>query len=407
MKNFLSICIAILCVFSVQAQQTREEQKAMALHRKIFTIDSHTDTPLRLTRAGFDFFADNSENSWSRVDYPRMKDGQLDAVFFAAFTGQGPLSPDGRTKAYNDALKICDSVESLCRNNPNKLNLCLTSAQALENHKKNIISIFLGMENAYPLGTDTSLLRFFYQKGIRYVTVCHTKNNDLCDSSTDTLLHDGLSDTGRLMIDQMNQLGIMVDVSHLSDKSFYDIIDMSKAPVIASHSCARAICDSPRNMYDEMLISLAANGGVIQLCILSDYVKSIKQSAERDTAMVLLWRKYVDWDKMTPEQYKSYWVDRQEIDKKHPRQLATISDAVDHIDHIVKTIGINHVGIGTDFDGGGGLADCKDSSELWRITLELIRRGYSKEDIAKIWGGNFLCVMREVEMVAFTLNNAN
>lgn len=403
MKKLLVMFCVVGLTSVTFAQFSKEEKKAQKLHQKIFTLDSHTDTPLRLTRQGFDFFTNNSENTWSRVDYPRMKNGQLDAVFFAAFTGQGPLTKEGRDKAYRDAVIICDSVESLCLRNPEKLSLCISADNALKNHYENRISIFLGLENGYPLGTDTSLLRYFYNRGVRYVTLSHTKNNDLCDSSTDTLLHGGLSAAGKSVLEKMNALGMMVDVSHISDASFYDVIKLSKAPIIASHSCARAICDNPRNISDEMLLALAANGGVIQMCILSDYVKKIVQSPERDTAMTLLWRKYEDWDKMTPEQYKSFWAERQEIDKKYPRTLATVSDAVDHIDHIVKLIGIDYVGIGTDFDGGGGLSDCRDSSELWRITLELMRRGYSEKDIAKIWGKNFLRVMKETEMVGFTI----
>jgi membrane dipeptidase len=257
-------------------------------------------------------------------------------------------------------------------------------------------AIFIGVENGFPLGLDLNIVEVFYNKGARYITLCHTKNNDICDSSTDTTEHNGLSAYGEEVVLEMNRLGMMVDVSHISDSSFYDVINLSKTPVIASHSCARAICDNPRNLNDDMLKKLAENGGVIQMCILSDYVKAPKPYPERDSAQNTLRVKYRGFDDLTKEEMAMARKEWYAIDTIFPRKLATVSDAVDHIDHMVKVAGIDHVGIGTDFDGGGGLADCQDVSQLGNITLELVNRGYSEDEIQKIWGGNIMRVLQKV-----------
>jgi membrane dipeptidase len=192
----------------------------------------------------------------------------------------------------------------------------------------------------------------------------------------------------------------MIDVSHMSDKSFYDVVKLSKTPVIASHSCSRTICDNPRNMTDSMLIKLKENGGVIQMCILSDYVKKIEQDTNRINAQNELRIKYKHFKDLSDEEYKSAVKDWYAIDSIYPARLATVSDVVDHIDHMVKIIGIDHIGIGTDFDGGGGVKDCFDVSEMQNITIELYKRGYSEEDIRKIWGENFMRVFRKVQELA-------
>jgi membrane dipeptidase len=196
---------------------------------------------------------------------------------------------------------------------------------------------------------------------------------------------------------------MLVDVSHVSDESFYDVIELSKAPIIASHSCARAICDHPRNLDDEMLKTLAQNGGVIQMCILSDYVKEPEPNPERDKAFEELRNSFANFEQMSPEEQKIARGKWQELQEKYPQKLATVPDVVDHIDHIVKVAGIDHVGIGTDFDGGGGVDGCNDVSEMGNITLELVKRGYSEEEIRKIWGANFIRVFREAERISAEL----
>ena len=240
------------------------------------------------------------------------------------------------------------------------------------------------------------MINVYYDLGVRYITLCHTKNNDICDSSTDTTEYNGLSEFGEQVVEEMNSLGMMIDVSHISDSSYYDVLSITKSPIIASHSCARAVCDNPRNLTDDMLKLLAKNNGVIQLCILSDYVKKPEPNPERDSCQQVVRENYRYFQDLTDEEMENTRRDWYAIDTIFPAKYATVADAVNHIDHIVEVIGIDYVGIGTDFDGGGGLEDCTDVSQLGNITFELVKRGYSEADIEKIWGGNIMRVMREV-----------
>jgi membrane dipeptidase len=261
-------------------------------------------------------------------------------------------------------------------------------------------AIFIGIENGYPLGHDLSLIKHFYDRGARYITLCHTRNNDICDSSHDSTAFGGLSEFGKKVVAEMNHVGMMIDVSHASDQSFYDVITLSKSPVIASHSCARALCDHDRNLTDDMLLKLAENGGVIQVCILSAYVKKTPPNTQRDSAEAALRIKFRNFEDLTDAEMEQASKEWHENERKFPEALASVSDVVNHIDHIVKIAGIDHVGIGTDFDGGGELEDCYDVSQMKNITIELLRRGYSDEDVQKIWGGNLMRVMSEVKKKA-------
>ncbi len=293
-------------------------------------------------------------------------------------------------------MQQIDSIHSHLARSGHTAGLAFTPGDAYRLEKEGKRTVFIGIENGYPVGDDLSNIAYFYGKGARYITLCHTRNNHICDSSTDTTEHNGLSSFGEEVVREMNRLGMMVDVSHISDSSFYDVLAVTSVPVIASHSCARAICDHPRNLNDDMLRALAANGGVIQMCILSDYVKTPAPNPERDSAFQAIREKYRYFTDLTEEEEKAARRDWHRADSLHPRVLATVSDAVDHIDHMVNVAGIDHVGIGTDFDGGGGLADCQDASQLVNITVELYRRGYSPEEIRKIWGGNIMRVMQQV-----------
>ena len=367
MRIFISIGIMLSILISGnlagQTSITGLDKKVEDIHRKILTIDSHNDTPQHLMEAGFDISKRHDPvKDHSKVDFPRMRYGGEDASFFAVFVSQGKRSNDGDFKAKERADALIDSIYAVVERFSGEAGIAVSPADAYKLKRQGKRAIFLGMENGYPIGDDLSLINYFFNKGVRYITLCHTRNNDICDSSTDTTEHDGLSEFGNSVVKFMNRTGVMVDVSHISDKSFYDVIALSQAPVIASHSCARALCDNRRNMTDDMLQALAKNGGVIQMCFLSAYVK------KSDTA------------------------------------LATISDVVDHIDHIVKVAGIDHVGIGTDFDGGGGVRGCFDVSEMKNITRELLNRGYTTGDIRKIWGGNLMRVMLKVSKIAKRIN---
>lgn len=374
-------------------------EHAIQLHKEMVTIDTHNDTPLEFLRFGFDFSGEKNSARGSRVDLLRMEKGGLDAAFFAVFIGQGECTPEKYEKVNKRVLEILGAVHTQVARYPNRAGIATAPDDIYRLKKEGRRAIYIGVENGYPIGTDITLLRKYYDLGARYVTLCHTRNNQICSSSTDkdTLADKGVSDFGREVIKEMNRLGMMVDVSHISDKSLSDVLQISAVPVIASHSCSRAICDNPRNLSDSMLVRMAKNGGVVQMCILSDYVKKIERTPKRDSARMALRKKYNNFQDLTPAQDSMASIDWNLIDENYHQKLATVSDVVDHIDHMVKVMGIEHVGIGTDFDGGGGVDGCKDVSQIMNITVELIRRGYSDNDIKKIWGENVLRVFRAAQ----------
>ena len=412
MKNIirlsaLAISISFLLLSACNNPKTDEEIKKLALsiHESVLTIDTHNDTPMRLDNPDFNIGeSHDSHKGGGKVDFPRMKQGGEDGTFFAVFIGQGKRDKEGNQKAYNKAIKTFNNIYDALDKHSDLAGLATTPKDAYDLEKEGKRAIFIGIENGYLIGNDLSRVEEFYDLGARYITLCHTKNNDICDSSTDKNgpEYGGLSPFGEKVVKEMNRLGIMVDISHVSDESFYDAIKLSKAPIIASHSSSRAICDSPRNLTDDMLLALADNGGVIQICILSSYLKKQKPNPERDSAYAALWTKYDQIAKDDSIGRAALSQERRDIRKKYPTQMATVKDAVDHIDHIVDLIGIDHVGIGTDFDGGGGIEGCYDVTEMPNITIELVKRGYSKKDIRKIWGGNIMRVLQEVEDIAAT-----
>jgi membrane dipeptidase len=376
------------------------EKKAAKIHKRILTVDAHTDTPMRLLRTEFDIGVRHEPGrEGGMIDLPRMKEGGLDAAFFAVFVGQGPRDADANEKAKNRALEVLHKIHETVNNNSSQAGIALTPDDAYRLQMEDKRAIFMGMENGYPVGKDLSLVQEYYDLGIRYITLCHTSNNDICDSSTDDdgPIHGGLSDFGKQIVREMNRLGIMVDVSHASDDVVKQALEISTAPVIASHSCAKAICDNPRNLDDELLKLIAEKNGVIQVCMLSDYVKKIDQHPVREEAEAKLRAQYKKYSTMSDEEREQLREEWDRMNQEYPKNLATVSDFVDHIDHIVKVAGIDHVGIGSDFDGGGRLNDCRDVSQFGNITLELVKRGYSEQDIEKIWAGNLMRVFTDVE----------
>lgn len=375
------------------------------LHERVLTIDTHCDTPLHMMNETWKIGErhEPGKSGSGKVDLPRMKEGGLDAQFFAVFVGQGKRTPAGYTKAQQRANQLLDKIYQMYAEYPDLVELASRPDDAYRIEKLGKRAIYIGMENGYPIGKDLSMIKKYYDRGIRYITLCHIKNNDICDSSNDPLgpEHHGLSEFGRQVVAEMNRLGMIVDVSHISDEAFYDVVEVSQAPVIASHSCARAVCDNPRNLSDDMLKALAQNGGVLQMCIFSNYVKEIQQDPEKEaarkTALEKLKKKYGNWDEIEDEKIRQVYRDEwHAVYEKYPPKRATVQDVVDHIDHVVNLIGIDYIGIGTDFDGGGAVKGCNDVSEMGNITQELVRRGYSEEDVRKIWGGNFMRVFREV-----------
>jgi membrane dipeptidase len=377
------------------------EKKAAEIHQAVFTIDSHTDAPLRLMQKGFDMsVSHDARKEYTKIDFPRMKEGGLDGVFFAVFVSQGPRNPEAYEKVRLRAVMLFDTIDAVVIRNHDLAGPAVTPADGYRLAKCGKRAVFTGIENGYAIGKDLSLISTFYLRGARYITLCHTKNNDICDSSTDSVENNGLSQFGYEVVQEMNHVGMMVDISHISDKAVKDVLAFTKAPVIASHSCARAICDNPRNLDDQLLKAVAKNGGVVQMCILSDYVKTPAPNPARDSARSAVRKKFHDFDGLSDEEMKAARVEWNAINDLFPQKLATVSEVVDHIDHMVRVAGIDHVGIGTDFDGGGGVEGCYDVSQMGNITLELVRRGYSKSEIRKIWGGNFMRVMKKTEKVA-------
>ncbi len=389
------------CKSNSSKEISRDE--AVGIHQSLLTIDSHTDTPLRFSRRSTDLSKrSDPRRRGGKLDFPRMQEGGLDGVFFAVFVGQGPRTPEENEKVKREALMLFDSIHAVVDRSADLAAIALYADDLEAISQQGKKAVYIGIENGYPVGKDLSLVSRFYDLGARYITLCHTRNNDICDSSTDRdgPEHGGISDFGREVVREMNRLGIMIDVSHMSDEAFDDVVEVSKAPVIASHSNARVVCDNPRNLSDEMLLKLADNGGVIQLCLVSDYVAEMPAYPERDSARKVLWAKYDNWSEMDDSAKLALEQEYYDLNRKYPPNLATVSQFCDHIDHVVDLVGIDHVGFGSDYDGGAALEDCFDVTELPNITHELLIRGYSRSDLQKFWSGNLLRVMKEVEKAA-------
>ena len=386
---------------SSQQKETDLATQVSTLHDKVLTVDTHADTPSRLLREDWDIGErhESTGRRASKIDLPRMAEGGLDAEFFAVFVGQGARTPEGYAAAKDRAYRMLDAIHKMCEDYPELVALATTPEDAYRIENEGKRAAFIGMENGYPIGRDLSMIEKYYDRGVRYITLCHSADNDICDSSTDRggPEDNGLSEFGKEVVAECNRLGIMVDVSHVSEESFFDIVETTKAPIIASHSSVRALCDHPRNLTDEQLKTLAKNGGVTQICFVSSFVKEQPPNPERDAALEVLREKYGSRRNIQDEAAKAKVMEEyQEIYEKYPDERTTLHELVDHIDHVVELIGVDHVGIGTDFDGGGGVEGCNDVSEMPNITEELLKRGYSEEDIRKIWGGNIMRVFSRV-----------
>ena len=399
----LALCAFLVATCLTGCGDRPADQAPAAVHARILTLDTHMDTPLMLMRPGFDFSERHDTlTTLSQVDLPRLREGQLDAGFWAVFISQEDLTPEGLAAAEAQADATFATLLSLIDQYPNDLALATTPEEVRATVADGKHAVLIGVENGYALGGKLENVERFYQLGARYIGLTHTANNTLGDSSTDKgePLNDGLSDFGRQVVAEMNRLGIMVDVSHVSDSTFWDVLETSTAPPIASHSSARAVYDHPRNLTDDQLRAIAERGGVVQVNTLSGYVAKVEQSAERRQALAEMGQRIGMSGGTREEQMALFWAAMTEINTTYPPTLATLADVGDHIDHLVKVMGIDHVGVGADFDGGGGVTGMNDVSEIPNLTAELLRRGYSEDDIAKIWGGNLLRVMGEVQALA-------
>ena len=338
-----------LPIFQWLIGEARQYREACRTHSRILTLDTHCDTPM--------FFPQNvlfdHRDTRILVDLHKMDEGRQDATIMVAYLPQNPAAgdPASHAKAYADS--IFDKIENIVAGNSNYISIARTPADLWTNKREGRKSIMLGIENGRAIEGSLDNLRHFAQRGIVYMTLCHNGDNDICDSARGSQTHNGVSDFGRKVISEMNRLGIMVDLSHAAESSFYDALELSETPIVCSHSSCRALCDHPRNLTDDQMRALAQKGGVMQVTLYNGFL--VKEGQ------------------------------------------ATIEDALRHLEHAISIMGINHVGLGTDFDGDGGICGLASSSELLQFTRQLLTRNYSEEDIQKIWGGNFLRVMQQVQ----------
>lgn len=381
--------------------------KARAIHDRVITLDTHVD----IDPGEFAGKARNyTERLDSQVNLPKMEAGGLDAAFFIVYVGQGPLTAEGYARAYAQAVEKFDAIQRLTKEiAPGRIGLALSADDVRAIAKSGRKVALIGVENAYPLGTDLGRVKEFYDRGGRYMSLAHNGHSQFADSNTGERdgqwMHNGLSDLGRQLIAELNRWGIMVDVSHPSKQANLQAMALSKAPVIASHSAARALADHSRNMDDEQLEALKKNGGVIQTVAFDSYVKIKPPDSPARAAAVAKVREEFrvrGGGGNLPDDVRAAFRARMaEVDRQFPPPpRATVADFVNHIDYLVKKIGIDHVGIASDFDGGGGVDGWNSAEETFNVTLELVRRGYTEAQIGQLWSGNLLRVMDEVQKVA-------
>ncbi len=344
----------MLKLFKFIVGEAETFRKAKELHKQIFSVDTHCDTPLEFKKAGFDI----GKRESNQVNIPKMEEGMLDAIFFAAYTAQGARDAVSSQKTVDKIEGLIKGIQSQVENNKDICGIAYTTNDLIRLKQEGKKAIFIGIENGYGIGKDIANIARFKKMGVNYITLCHTKDNDICDtSSANTHEWNGLSPYGKKVIAEMNRHGVMIDVSHAGEKTFWDVIELSTQPIIASHSSVQALCYHDRNLTDKQMQAIAKNGGVVQICLVDLFINK-------------------------------------------DRAKASLTDAIGHIDHAVRVAGIDHVGIASDFDGGGGLIGCTGSNDMINITVKLIERGYSDKEIAKLWGGNFLRVMDTVQRSA-------
>jgi len=443
------VVIGALAIASVAQAQTPAEvvARARAIHERVITLDTHND----ISPANFTAERNYTQRLNTNVNLPKMVEGGLDASFFIVYVGQDTaLNAEGYKKAYDEAIAKFDAIHRLTETiAPDKIGLALTPDDVRRIAASGRKVALIGIENAYPLGEDLKNIKAFYDRGGRYLSLAHNGHSQWSDSNTGETQGwkwNGLSPLGRQAIAEMNRVGMMIDISHPSKQSSMQTFELSKSPVIASHSAVRAICNHSRNMDDEQLLALKKNGGVIQVVAFATYVKCDPPNPQRQPLVDKLYSEFgiqvpagrgggggggratapgagapgaapapaggrggggrggrggavqTMIDSLPPDKLVEFRKRMAQIDSAYPPPIpATVSDFVNHIDYAVKLIGIEHVGISSDFDGGGGVTGWRDASETFNVTHELVKRGYTEEEIAKIWSGNLLRVMGEVQ----------
>jgi len=428
MKKHLSlltllVLIAVGCGTKNATDLTEAElvEKAKGIHERVITLDTHDD----INPTNFTAEKNYTQRLETQVNLPKMVEGGLDVAWFIVYVGQGDLTPEGFDKAYAAADEKFKAIHRLCEEiAPDQIELALSSEDVRRIAASGKKVAMIGVENGYPIGNDIARVKEFQERGARYMSLAHNGHSQLSDSNTgerdSVWLHKGLSDLGRNVIKEMNKWGIMIDLSHPSKAANMEMMRLSKAPVIASHSSARALNDVSRNLDDEQLMLLKENGGVVQAVAFRSYVNQKKHNAYNDSSRAIIAEvakaegfsvlERADIMKLADSARTKYFNEYRAIaDRAKPRiekevnpvaPPVNVADFVDHIDYLVKKIGLEHVGISSDFDGGGGVDGWNDASETFNVTLELVRRGYTEEQIANLWSGNLLRVLDRVQEVA-------
>jgi membrane dipeptidase len=398
LRNILAagLCISVGAFFVAVLTADDISARAKKVHFSSIVVDTHDDTTQRFLDGRFDVGARHPDGS---IDIPRMREGGLGAIFFSIWI----TSKITGTEAVHRALAQIEAVREQVRAHPKDLALATTAAEVRTAHKEGKIAALMGVEGGHMINSDLDVLRKFAGLGVRYMTLTHSGNDEWADSSTDTPAHNGLTDFGKTVVGEMNRLGMMVDISHVSDKTFYDALETGKAPMIASHSSCQALCDAPRNMTDQMMKDLAAKGGVVQInyhvgFLSQEFRNAEKANPEVNKAIAEEVQKrcgdnegcqLIEGDRLTRENVEQGKLPRVDWTK-----------IIEHIDHAVKVAGIDHVGLGSDFDGANMPYGMEDASKLPKITEALLKKGYSEDDVKKILGENTLRVMSEVERVS-------
>lgn len=387
-----------LALLTGSAQAADVPPAIRALHERLLVLDSHLDTPMQLARPGWDIsqrhrYADDL----SQVDLPRMREGGLDGGFFAVFTPQGPRTAEGRTLASEHGLAVITRIRDMVAARPDEFALATRADEVPGIVASGRRVVLISMENAEPLAADPGRLATYQRLGLRMLGLVHAQNNSFADSATALPEWQGLSPAGRELVGEANRLGILIDVSHASDAVFDQVLELSRAPVIASHSGARAIGPHPRNLDDARLRRLAEKGGVVQVNSFPSDLVPRAPNPERDKAMAPLYREFRLAASLSPEQVADLARRIREADARYPLPPTRLDDFMAHLLHILDVVGPQHVGIGADWDGGGGVEGLRDVSDLLRISQRLLAAGYSEQDLAAIWGGNLLRVLAAAE----------
>jgi membrane dipeptidase len=366
-----------------------------ALHDKVLTLDTHLDTPEHFARKGWSMVDGHAVKAdGTQVDLPRMNAGGLDGGFFVIYTGQGALTAEGYREARDFALERATEIREMVAAHPDQFELAYAAQDAERINKAGKKFVFQSIENSWPLGEDLTLMDTFYKTGVRMAGPVHFRNNQFADSSTDKPIWHGFSPLGLRWIAEANRLGILIDVSHASDDVVDQAVQLSKVPIIASHSGARAVYDHPRNLDDGRLKKIADAGGVI--CINSVYLKATPTSPERKAAFEAL-GKAPDSETASQAEIVAFMKKKAQIDAKYPPVRATFEDFMASLTHTLKVVGPQHVGIGADWDGGGGVIGFEDVADLPKVTARLKAAGYTDADVAAIWGGNVLRIVRQAQ----------